>query len=89
MVGPQERDPLESTVGQEGVSLMSTASGIDRPQASPRLNIIKAPGKFGRLGKCPLLIRTGRDNRGGGDTVGGDTIGGDTVEVWKPWASAP
>jgi len=78
-VEPRERDPLESTTGQLGVSLRSTASGVDRPRASSRLSIIKVPGKLGRSGKCPLLIPTGRDNRGGGGTVG----------AWRPWASAP
>jgi len=89
MVGPRERDPLESTAGQEGVSLRSTTSGVNRPRASPRLSIIKAPGKFGRPEKCPLLIPTGKDNRGGGGTVEGDRVGGGTVEVWRPQASAP
>jgi len=89
MVGSRERDSLESTTGQEGVSLSSTVSGINQPQASPRLNIIKAPGKLGRPGKCPLLIPTGRDNRGGGGTVGGDTVGGGTIGAWRPRASAP
>jgi len=77
VVGSRERDPLESTAGQEGVSLRSTASGIDRPRASPRLGIIKAPGNFGRPGRCPFLIPTRRDNRGVGDTVG----------AWRPWDS--
>jgi len=84
VVGPRERDPLESTAGQGGVSLRSTTSGVDRPRASPRLTIIKALRKFGRLGRCPLLIPTGRDNRGGGDTIGGGTIG-----AWRPRASVP
>jgi len=82
MVGPRERDPLESTTGQEGVSLRSTASGVVWPRASPKLIIIKAPVKFGRPGKYPLLIPTGRDNHGGGDTVEGATVG-----AWRPRAS--
>jgi len=50
------------------------------------------------LGKCPLLIPTGKDNHGGGGTVGGGTIGGGTVGsgtvgsgtvgAWRPQALA-
>ena len=88
-VGPREMDPLESTVGQEEVSVRSTASGVDRPRASPRFSIIKALGELDRPWKCPLLIPMGRDNRGGGDTVGGSTRGGGTVGAWRSRASAP
>jgi len=40
--------------------------------------MIKALGKFGRPGKCPLLMPTGKYNRGRGGTVG----------AWRPRASA-